>query len=110
MNNKEIIEIARELCLRTTLCKDECNDYRCSYKDQAENLYKAGYRRIGKNQVVVDVKTWEDAPMLDYKQEIQKETAQDILDKIKYIMLYSEDYEEKVDALNRITKKYGVKL
>ena len=112
MNKDEMIkDIVKTICEFETLCT-ECEfntkKYRCSYKAYAEQVYNAGYRKVGEDEIVESMKTYERA-----RQETAREILQDIMTKISSFEvagLTIKSVDINIDFVKDLAQKYGVEL
>lgn len=125
MTKQEIEEMAQAMCgycndgkciFRNCAPCDKFNSQECSYKEDAEELYYAGYRKVlldtedGKLVDCVQYAPWQLIEGYTEREieKVRKETAREILSRIK---LYATDSKtDLIDLINEIANANGVEV
>ena len=106
MNKDEIIEeMAKILCDKDKRC-EECISrllLPCGYKSYCTRLYNANYRKVGEDEIVESMKTYERA---------REETAREILQELYYEATsnVSEIVELTTFQIEQLANRYGIEL
>ena len=113
MNKDEMIEeMASIICVGTSnegIC-EKCDlkkhehfgfIYQCHKFDDAEALYNANYRKVGEDEIVESMKTYERA---------RQETARKILQELKQKLCEIHSFGSEKEMIDEVAKSYGIEL